>query len=373
MIGHYTDGMRNPVEATITREALEARRSGAEEARNPEPRANVLLRLHVLASGSKGNCSVVENLETGACIVIDCGISKSAFMTRCAECGLDPTSVEAILVTHEHSDHTKGLGVLTRGLAKCGAHPALYASAVVHSASADLRAIEDAVDLRYFRSGDDLALAGMSVHVFPTSHDAAESFGFRFDCARDPSRYSVQDSTRDCELDYAQGSACDCDRGSIHGSALDHNRSTNSNPARDSIRDCARDSISNSTLDHVHDSIGFMTDTGVPTGESLEALQHCRVLAIEANHDLDMLANGPYPYYLKERITSERGHLSNVQSASLLDQLLCNETERVIGMHISQNNNTYTLPQSALSTVLSQNDHPAFALVGYQSRPISVN
>ena len=309
MIGHYTDGMRNPVEATITREALEARRSGAEETRNPEPRANALLRLHVLASGSKGNCSVVENLETGACIVIDCGISKSAFMTRCAECGLDPTSVEAILVTHEHSDHTKGLGVLTRGLAKCGTHPPLYASAAVHSASADLRAIEDAVDLRYFRRGDDLALAGASAHVFPTSHDAAESFGFRFDCAKD----------------------------------------------------------------RVRDSIGFMTDTGVPTGESLEALQHCRVLAIEANHDLDMLANGPYPYYLKERIASERGHLSNVQSASLLDQLLCNETERVIGMHISQNNNTYTLPQSALSTVLSQNDHPAFALVGYQSRPISVN
>ena len=385
MIGHYTDDMRNPVETTLTREALEARRSGAEETRNPEPRANALLRLHVLASGSKGNCSIVENLETGACIVIDCGISKSAFMARCAECGLDLTRVEAILVTHEHSDHTKGLGVLTRGLAKCGAHPALYASSVVHSASADLRAIEDAVDLRYFRNGDDLALAGMSVHVFPTSHDAAESFGFRFDCVRDPDRYSVQDSTRDCDRDYAQGSTRDCDRSSIHDSvldrdggtsrdsALDCDGGTSSSPVRDSMCDCARSSTSNFALDHVRDSIGFMTDTGVPTGESLEALQHCRVLAIEANHDLDMLANGPYPYYLKERIASERGHLSNVQSACLLDQLLCNETERVIGMHVSQNNNTYTLPQSALAAVLSQNDHPAFALVGYQSRPISVN
>jgi len=262
------------------------------------------LRLHVLASGSKGNCSVVENTATGRLVVVDCGISKSAFMERSAHCGIDPRNVEAILVTHEHTDHTKGLGVLTRGLAKLGAHPALYASARVHAASREIRSIESAVDLRHFARGDDLALAGMRIHAFPTLHDAAESFGFRFD---------------------------------LGGS-----------------------------------SIGFMTDTGIVTGEAFEALQNCNVLAIEANHDPLMLKYGPYPPALKARIASEHGHLSNVQSAELLEQLLCNELEQVVGMHVSENNNDYTLPKDALRDVLTRNTHPAHANVGLQNTPVSL-
>ena len=270
----------------------------------PSTRMNPQLRLHVLASGSKGNCSVVENVATGACVVVDCGISKRAFMDGCAACGVDVARIEAILVTHEHSDHTKGLGVMTRGLARAGVSPALYASTAVHEASRDIRAIEDAVDLRHFACGDDLALAGMSVHAFPTLHDAAESFGFRFDCAGD--------------------------------------------------------------------SIGFMTDTGIVTGEAHETLVGCRVLALESNHDLRMLENGPYPRYLKDRIASERGHLSNDQSAELLVQLLDNQVECVIGVHVSENNNTYRLPHDVFQETLARHDHPARALVGYQNRLVSV-
>ena len=278
---------------------IEPLANGAEARERSAP-----LRLHVLASGSKGNCSVVENTPTGACVVIDCGISKSAFMERMGACGLDPVCVEAILVTHEHADHTKGLGVVTRGLARLGARPPLYASAAVHAASTELRALEDAVDMRHFARGDDLSLAGMAVHAFATSHDAAESFGFRFDCAGD--------------------------------------------------------------------AVGFMTDTGVVTGDACESLQGCRVLALEANHDLGMLENGPYPYYLKRRIASDRGHLSNDQSAELLGALLDDSLESVVGMHVSQNNNTYRLPRIALADVLACNDHPACALVGFQDRPLSV-
>lgn len=263
------------------------------------------LRLHVIASGSKGNCSIVENLETGLLVVIDCGISKKAVMEGCRACGIDPSRVEAILVTHEHSDHVKGLGVLTRGLAKLGAAPSLYVSAAVHEACADIKAIENAVDVRHFSAGDDLAIGGMAVHAFETSHDAAESFGFRFDAGRD--------------------------------------------------------------------SIGFMTDTGIVTGDAFESLQRCRVLAIESNHDVEMLANGPYPYYLKQRVGGDHGHLSNDQSSELLASLMCNELETVIGMHVSQNNNTYTLPVDALSKTLEQACHPASAKVGFQARPITAS
>ena len=70
------------------------------------------------------------------------------------------------------------------------------------------------------------------------------------------------------------------------------------------------------------DVLGYMTDTGVVTGAAHEALQGCRILAIEANHDPAMLKNGPYPRALQERVSSERGHLSNEQASEELRKLL---------------------------------------------------
>ena len=262
------------------------------------------LKLHVLASGSKGNCSVVEDGETGACIVIDCGITKRAFLERCGACGIDVTRIEALFLSHEHVDHTKGLGVVTRGLARMGVDVPLYASDAVHAASRELAAIENAVDIRHFTACEALSAGRMAVLPFRTSHDSTESFGFRIECAGD--------------------------------------------------------------------SIGFMTDTGIATAEAIDALRGCRILALEANHDPDMLANGPYPAYLKARIASERGHLSNLQAARLLDDLLDDKLECVIGMHVSQNNNTYRLPVEALGGALAREGHPAAARVAYQDRVVSV-
>ena len=74
-----------------------------------------MLKLHVLASGSKGNAAIVENAESGAGVLIDCGICKRDFLERCDEAGFDPARLEAVFITHEHGDHTKGLGVVLRG------------------------------------------------------------------------------------------------------------------------------------------------------------------------------------------------------------------------------------------------------------------
>ena len=76
------------------------------------------LRIHVLASGSKGNASLVENTTTGEGILVDCGICKRDVFARSAEAGFDLKKLKAILITHEHSDHTKGLKVLYRELVK---------------------------------------------------------------------------------------------------------------------------------------------------------------------------------------------------------------------------------------------------------------
>lgn len=101
-----------------------------------------------------------------------------------------------------------------------------------------------------------------------------------------------------------------------------------------------------------HDAVGLCTDTGVLTPEAREALFDVRILALETNHDLRMLATGPYPHYLKQRVGGKTGHLSNVQAAEALGELIGPDTEVVVGMHISQNNNLPSLAVRALAEVV---------------------
>ena len=265
---------------------------------------NHRLALHVLASGSRGNAAVIENVVTGKGVLVDCGICKRDFLARCDEAGFDPANLEAILVTHDHTDHTKGLGVVLRGLAKLGVEPAVFVDDAVRAASKEIGALEGACDLRACRAGDALSLAGLQVHAFRTSHDAAASCGFR-----------------------------------IEGDG---------------------------------DAGGFMTDTGIVTGEADEALHGVRILALESNHDVDMLEHGPYPYPVKRRVGSDVGHLSNVQAAEELEGLLSGALEQVVAMHISQNNNTYRLPDEALRAVVERAAHPAVVRVAYQTMLVSV-
>ena len=127
------------------------------------------------------------------------------------------------------------------------------------------------------RHTDSLELCGMHVTVFPTSHDVADPVGFRF-------------ATADVDGELT-------------------------------------------------DALGYCTDTGVLTDEAGQALTGCRVLALESNHDERMLATGPYPGYLKQRIHGPQGHLSNAQAADALQDLVSNETEVIVGMHLSHENN----------------------------------
>ncbi|MDD5892902.1 MAG: MBL fold metallo-hydrolase [Coriobacteriaceae bacterium] len=145
------------------------------------PAAAKGLELLVLASGSKGNASVLRDTASKRAILIDCGISKKGFLQRCETLGFDPREIEAVLVTHEHTDHTKGLGVLYRGFAKLGMAPTLYTGAKILAASAQVQQATEHCDVRFIDDGSDESVAGMAVHAFATSHDAVQSFGFRFD------------------------------------------------------------------------------------------------------------------------------------------------------------------------------------------------
>lgn len=94
--------------------------------------------------------------------------------------------------------------------------------------------------------------------------------------------------------------------------------------------------------------IGIMTDTGVLTGEIAEAIAGCDVLGIEANHDHGMLESGSYPHFLKERIRSDQGHLSNRSAGDALERLASDRLHTIVGLHLSEQNNLPRLARASL-------------------------
>lgn len=148
-----------------------------------------MLEFHVLASGSKGNAALVVENQSGESILIDCGICKRDFFKRSEEIGVDLAKLKAICITHEHTDHTKGLGVVTRGLAKRGINPFIYVSREVYRSSKDLRALRDDCMFEAFSDEGAISIAGMQVYPFATSHDSIESYGFRIEEGQDSLGY----------------------------------------------------------------------------------------------------------------------------------------------------------------------------------------
>jgi len=94
--------------------------------------------------------------------------------------------------------------------------------------------------------------------------------------------------------------------------------------------------------------IGVATDLGHSTAMVKEHLKACSLLVLEANHDVDMLIDGPYPWPIKQRIRSRTGHLSNESTKKLLTEILCDELKHIVLSHLSEVNNT---PQKALSVI----------------------
>lgn len=139
-----------------------------------------------------------------------------------------------------------------------------------------------------------LDLCGMRIQAFPTSHDVCDPMCFRFEVR-------------------GQGDTGD---------------------------------------DELLDAIGWMSDTGFVTDAAFDALYGCRILCLESNHDPRMLARGPYPAYLKARVGGERGHLSNEQAAEALPALVTSDTETVVALHLSQENNRPSLAVRALANAV---------------------
>lgn len=323
-----------------------------------------MIKLHVLASGSGGNAAIVENGRTGEGVLVDCGICKRDFFARADEAGFDVTRLRAVLITHDHSDHTKGLGVVLRGLAKAGCVPVVQTSAAVWAASRPAREAAESVGapVARFAGGDDLELAGLRVHPFRTSHDAAESFGFRFD-----------EIGEGADVDAAAGERIDVGVAAGMDAAVEKG-----------LADVGVDAAAGEVLAGAEpaaagtapDSLGFMTDTGIVTEAAWEALAGVQLLALECNHDAHMLETGPYPYVVKQRIASRVGHLSNDQAREALTRLAHPGLRQVVAMHVSQENNTYRLPREVFEAALRDGAGArrcaANVSVAFQNRLVSI-
>lgn len=231
------------------------------------------LHLHILGSGSRGNCALVEG--PSGLIMIDNGFSRRETLLRMHELGLDENDVCALLLTHEHSDHVSGVTVWEKHF-----DGSLHAS----SGTPEARAYLACLPFETFTPGDSFALGGIRVDTFSTSHDVTNPVGFRFS--------------------------------------------------------------------YGDDAIGYVTDTGTLSSEALQTLAGTRILALESNHDVPMLLTGSYPRHLQDRIISDRGHLSNEQAAAVLPSLVDANTEHVVAMHISQENNRPSLAVRALAAAV---------------------
>lgn len=106
-------------------------------------------------------------------------------------------------------------------------------------------------------------------------------------------------------------------------------------------------------IDTADGAVGLLTDTGYVPGEAAEILPGAALVFLEANHDVEALRSGPYPYYLKQRILGGEGHLSNGDAARFAVTLAESGTEELVLSHLSRENNTPAMARTAVETALS--------------------
>ncbi len=298
----------------------------------------LMVRMTVLASGSKGNCTVVSTSRTR--ILVDVGVSCRELFKRMATAGEDPRTLDAILITHEHQDHVQGLAVTARklgipvyftesthrawmrwmtprkrmtyadwlaarqaaGVAAAAVNPVIEDREAFEEEREDLGSVslaaaaEDKAEpekdpcalpgVEYFSSGEGFCVGDIAVTPFTIPHDAADPVGFVFE---------------------AEG-----------------------------VR------------------IGLATDLGYMPPNAKRHLKKCDVLMLESNHDLEMLRDGPYPWSVKQRVMSRVGHLSNLAAAEFLEGEYDGGAAYIVLAHLSESNNLPELARFSAERALGE-------------------
>ena len=99
----------------------------------------------------------------------------------------------------------------------------------------------------------------------------------------------------------------------------------------------------------------YITDTGYINKKILDIIHNKNTYIIESNHDTELLRKGPYPFYLKQRILSDTGHLSNKDCCKYLKDLVGKDTKNIVLAHISENNNTKEIVLDEINNMVNDN------------------
>ncbi len=220
------------------------------------------LRFRVVGSGSSGNATLVEAGDTR--LLIDAGLGPRELAERLQSLSVDPGSLQAIVLSHEHNDHAKGAASFSRkwGVPLAGTRGTYAAAGLGAVEIAGYQVLEPEIPFK---------VGALEVRGIPVPHDAAGPVAF--------------------------------------------------------------------VVAHNGVSLGHATDLGHLSRSVLDGLRGVDALLLESNYDAEMLRNGPYPWSLKERILSPRGHLSNADVARYLGQGLGESCRTVVLAHLSRRNN----------------------------------
>ncbi len=325
-----------------------------------------MMRMTVLASGSKGNSAVIASSRTS--ILIDAGLSCRELMRRMAATGESAHDLDAILITHEHADHISALPVLARKL-----NIPVYFTEATHRAWVRQMTPRDTVTYKQWleqtrREKQERLDAQALAHQIATASrecddaPAENYFASGIDLsAVDDSRADATTDSSGVLLAAAHEDLCSDTPESVRNALRDNPASLPIVEYFQAGRHLSIGDIDILPFTIPHDAadpcgfvfsaeglrFGFATDLGyIPENVKL-ALRNCDVLLIESNHDLEMLRDGPYPWSVKQRVLSRVGHLSNAAAAEFLTRDYDGGARYVILAHLSESNNMPELARMA--------------------------
>ena len=229
-----------------------------------------------LASGSSGNCFFVS--QNNQAILVDAGISSKKIHESLSQINQDPQAIKGVFITHEHSDHIKGVDVFARKY-----HVPIFATKKTIQNSF---ICSDESLINEIKNNESFLFAGFLVQAFSKSHKAA-----------DPVSFSISNKKK---------------------------------------------------------NLSIITDAGKACKNIASQIASSDFLCLESNHDPKMLQNGPYPYFLKQWIKSDTGHLSNLQASLAVLEHADKKLKHVLLSHLSESNNTPNLAFKTFKNIIKE-------------------